>query len=125
MTRGAELPAVVDRYIAAVNARDWAAIAPCFTDDAEFWTLGVRTAHGSARIAKQLRESMGALPETYDEVVRVAVDGTIVFVEMVFRGRTTAGNAFEVNAADVIELTPDGSAITRVAAWFDSAQRPT
>lgn len=124
MTQRAQLPAVVDRYIAAANARDWDAVAPCFTDNAEFWTLGVRTAQGSAQIAEQLRKAMESLPETHDEVTRVAVDGTIVFVEMVFRGRTTQGNAFDVNAADVIELTPDGGAITRVAAWFDSAQRP-
>jgi hypothetical protein len=124
MTRHAELPAVVSRYIAAVNARDWAAITPCFTDDAEFWTLGVRTAHGAAQIADQLQESMESLPETHDEITRVAVGGSVVFIEMVFRGRTTAGDTFEVNAADVIELTPDRSAITRVAAWFDSARRP-
>ncbi|MEK8174471.1 nuclear transport factor 2 family protein [Streptomyces sp. M19] len=63
---------------------------------------------GSAQIAEQLRKAMESLPETHDEVTRVAVDGAIVFVEMVFRGRTTQGNAFEVNAADVIELTPTG-----------------
>ncbi|WP_255649945.1 hypothetical protein [Nocardia australiensis] len=39
-----------------------------------------------------------------------------------FQSRTIAGNAFEVNAADLIELTLDGDAITRVAAWFDAAQ---
>lgn len=88
MTRHAELPAVVDRYITAVNARDWASVSTCFADDAEFWTLGVRTACGAARIANQLRESMESLPETHDEVTRVATGGSVVFVEMVFRGRT-------------------------------------
>ncbi|SEP52933.1 nuclear transport factor 2 family protein [Amycolatopsis saalfeldensis] len=123
MTPSAELPAVVGRYFAAVNARDWAAIVPCFTEDAEFWMLGARTAHGAAEIAEQLRKSLEPLPESHDEVVRLAADGTMVLAELVFRARTPAGEAFELNAADVFELAPGGEAITRVSNWAGSPRK--
>ncbi|WP_328605038.1 nuclear transport factor 2 family protein [Amycolatopsis sp. NBC_00345] len=123
MTHSAEMPAVVDRYFAAVNARDWAAIAPCFTEDAEFWMLGARTARGGAEIAEQLRKSLEPLPETNDEVVRVAADGTLVLAELVFRARTPAGDSIRLNAADVFELTPGGEAITRVSNWSGSPRQ--
>lgn len=124
MNNSTKLPPAVNRYLAAANARDWAALASCLTDDAEFWTLGVLTARGPSRIADWLRESFGPLLESNGELTRVAADGTVVFVETVFRGRTPAGVAFEMNKAAAFELTPDGSAVTRVAAWFDPTQQP-
>jgi ketosteroid isomerase-like protein len=123
MTYSAETPAVVGRYFAAVNSRDWAGVARCFTDDAEFWMLGARTASGASQIAEQLRASLEPLPETHDEVVRVAADGSVVSAELVFRARTPAGDPFELNAVDVFELAPDGEAITRVSNWSGSPRQ--
>ena len=68
MSRHLQPPAVVGEYIEAVNARDWAAVAPCFTDDAEFWMFGTPVARGPENITAQLREAITTFPETRAEV---------------------------------------------------------
>ncbi|MFI6351056.1 nuclear transport factor 2 family protein [Streptomyces sp. NPDC050560] len=119
-----ELPQPISRYIAACNERNWTAIPPCYAADAEFLLQGSVVAKGNDEIAATLQANMESMPETHDEVVRVTVSGTMALVEMVFSGNTPDGTRFEAAAADIFELTPDGSEIARVSAWFDGTHAP-
>lgn len=80
-----------------------------------------RAGGGAEAIAAHFREVMGGLPSHHDEPTRIVVNGSVVVVEMVVRGRTADDRRIEFDALDVIELSPDASAIARLATWYDTA----
>ncbi|MTD55638.1 nuclear transport factor 2 family protein [Amycolatopsis pithecellobii] len=119
-----DMPPVIDRYLAAANARDWTTVAQCFTAQADCLNLGVVVAHGPTGIADHLRAVFDRFAEHRDEITRVVVDGSLAYVEVALHGRTHDGTAVDFPGADVFELTPDRTAIDRVSAWFDTSRTP-
>jgi ketosteroid isomerase-like protein len=114
-------PDPVERYFAAVNAEDWAAIRDVFAPDAELRTVGAPTRRGVDEIAAHFPAVLAALPVHHDEPTRVVVAGTVVTVEIRFEGRTAAGAPVAFDAVDVFDLTPDGTAIAKLSTWYDTA----
>ncbi len=114
-------PAVVERYFAAVNAEDWAAVGNLFTADAALAAVGAPTRHGREAIAGHFPWTLAALPVHHDEPTRVVVAGTVVLVEIRFSGRNRAGAEVAFDAVDVFDLTDDAAAIRRLSSWYDTA----
>lgn len=114
-------PTAVERYFAAVNDEDWAAIREVFAPDAELRTVGAPTRRGVDEIAAHFPRVLAALPVHHDEVTRVAVAGTVVTVEIHFSGRTGAGAVVEFDAVDVFDLDETGTTIEKLSTWYDTA----
>jgi ketosteroid isomerase-like protein len=114
-------PDVVGRYFAAVNAEDWAAVGDLFAEDAELAAVGAPARRGREAIAAHFPWTLKALPVHHDEPTRVVVAGTVVLVEVHFTGRNRADAEVEFDAVDVFDLSPDGTTITRLTSWYDTA----
>lgn len=119
------MPEVVARYFAAINAEDYDALGPVFAPDAVLRAVGGIERHGREEIVAHFPKVLAALPDHHDEPTRAVVgtlDGhPVVTVEIHFTGRSGAGAPVVFDAVDVIDLTPDGSAITSLTTWYDSA----
>jgi uncharacterized protein (TIGR02246 family) len=114
-------PPVVDRYFAAVNADDWAAVRDVFTPDAELHAVGAPPRRGREEIVAHFPQVLAALPVHHDEPTRVVVAGSVVLAEIRFTGRNRAGDEVVFDAVDVFDLTDDGAAIRRLSSWYDTA----
>ncbi|GLZ45402.1 hypothetical protein Acsp06_15870 [Actinomycetospora sp. NBRC 106375] len=114
-------PPAVARYFAAVNAEDWATITDVFAPDAALVSVGAPTRNGRDEIAAHFPKVLAALPVHHDEPTRVVVAGTTVLVEIAFAGRTTDDRPVAFDAVDVFDLTEDGTTITRLSTWYDTA----
>jgi uncharacterized protein (TIGR02246 family) len=114
-------PPVVDRYFAAVNADDWAAVGDVFTPDAELHAVGAPPRRGREEIVAHFPQVLAALPVHHDEPTRVVVAGSVVLAEIRFTGRNRAGDEVVFDAVDVFDLTDDGAAIRRLSSWYDTA----
>ncbi|MEJ2885035.1 nuclear transport factor 2 family protein [Actinomycetospora aeridis] len=114
-------PPAVERYFAAVNDEDWAAIREVFAPGAVLRTVGAPTRHGRDEIAAHFPKVLAALPVHHDEVTRVAVAGTVVTVEIHFSGRTSSGAPVEFDAVDVFDLDGTGTTIEKLSTWYDTA----
>jgi ketosteroid isomerase-like protein len=114
-------PAVVERYFAAVNAEDWAAVGNLFTSDGELAAVGAPPRRGREAIAAHFPWTLAALPVHHDEPTRIVVAGAVVLVEIRFSGRNRAGAEVAFDAVDVFDLTADGTAIARLTSWYDTA----
>jgi ketosteroid isomerase-like protein len=95
--------AVVASYFAAVTARDAAAVAACFTDDAELVT-SVGTHRGRAEIAAFYRDGAFRFDDLRPAPGPLLVDGdrVAVEIELFVDGRTHAVADFFTIAGDRI-----------------------
>jgi uncharacterized protein (TIGR02246 family) len=113
-------PAAVERYFAAVNDEDWAAIRELFAPDAELRAVGAPPRHGRDEIAAHFPKVLAALPVHHDEPTRAVVADRTVLVEIHFTGRTAEDRTVEFDAVDVFDLAEDGT-IVRLSTWYDTA----
>lgn len=122
---GVGLPEVVARYFAAINAEDYGALGRVFAPDAVLRAVGGIERRGRDAIVAHFPKVLAGLPEHDDEPTRAVVgtlDGhPVVTVEIHFVGRTPTGALVEFDAVDVFDLTADGSAITALSTWYDTA----
>lgn len=119
------MPDVVARYFAAINAEDYDALGPVFAPGAVLRAVGGVERHGREEIVAHFPKVLAALPTHHDEPTRAVVgtlDGhPVVTVEIHFTGRSVGDAPVEFEAVDVIDLTPDGTEITSLTTWYDSA----
>ncbi|MCD2187273.1 nuclear transport factor 2 family protein [Actinomycetospora soli] len=122
---GIDLPDVVTRYFTAINAEDYDALGPVFASDAVLRAVGGIERHGRQEIVAHFPKVLAGLPEHDDEPTRAVVgthDGhPVVTVEIRFVGRTPTGAPVGFDAVDVFDLAPDGSVITALSTWYDTA----
>ena len=114
-------PPAVERYFAAVNAEDWAAIREVFAPGAVLVSVGAPSRKGRDEIAAHFPQVLAALPVHHDEVTRVVVAGQVATVEIRFEGRTADGRDVGFDAVDVFDLSPDGTTIEKLSTWYDTA----
>jgi uncharacterized protein (TIGR02246 family) len=118
--------AVIERYVAALNAGDGATVADSFAEDA-VWTLdGELPISGTWRGREMiLNEFFGAAAKLFEpgstrvEVTRMIAAGDDVVLEWTSRARTTAGDRYENHCIGVFTIA-EGK-ITSVREYMDTA----
>lgn len=77
-----QVPEPVAAFLTAVEARDAAAVARCFTEDAEYhFLVPFPPAVGRAAIEGAFADVLGEVTQTEWEIVTSAADGDHVFLE--------------------------------------------
>lgn len=110
---------LVEEYLAAVNSHDWATLERVFHPDVEVVHGMTLSTTGREKAIKLLTAIVGQFAEHEDRPTRFIVDGDSAAVEITFVGRKADGTEITFEAADVIDT--DGSQITRVVSWYDTA----
>jgi len=89
--------AVLDRLTAAQNAHDLEAILACFHEDyrSEQPLFPARTFHGIDQVRANWSALLEAIPDFHADIVRSAVDGDTVFVEIHWTGTKADGTPLE------------------------------
>lgn len=114
-----QVPAAVEAYFRAVNARDWDSLAAVFAEDVHFRPVGSRPRQGRADVLAYYPPLLEGFATHHDEPVGVHVAGQVVTVEITFEGRTTDGAEVRFDAVDLFELDAEGC-ITRLSLWYDT-----
>jgi steroid delta-isomerase-like uncharacterized protein len=124
-----EMPALLDGYVAALNAHDAEAVAAAYAEDAVV-TQAVQdggTFTGRAEIAGWVRDNVAGLPDLEVGVVSVVQDADRLVWEWVYTGSYTgqypgapggAGQAIELRGVSVMEVQ-DG-VVVRETLYFDN-----
>jgi len=125
----AAIPPIVERWAAAWNAHDPAAMAALFTDDGLYEDLGFEWySGGKAMIASWVEVTTAGVPDVRIELVEAFQAGDRATAEWNFAGTHTGsfapdlpptGRAFSVRAASVFEL--EGDLIRRVTDYYNLA----
>lgn len=111
--------AVVTAYFAAVNARDFDALAGLFSPDASLHPVGAPDRHGREDVVAHYAPLLAGFTEGVDTPTRISVAGQVVTVEIRFEGRTVDGADIAFDAVDVFDITDDGR-IARLSLWYDT-----
>ncbi len=89
--------AVIDRLTAAQNAHDLEGMLACFHEDyrSEQPIYPARTFQGVDQVRKNWSTLLQSIPDLHSDVLRSAVDGDTVFIEIHWTGTKTDGTPFE------------------------------
>jgi uncharacterized protein len=108
MTTTSDSRSVITRYMAAIQARDEAAIRDSFAEDATWWLRGDLPISGTWRGRDTIvDEFLGTAMRYYDpesvsiEVTSVIAEGDAVAAEWTSRARTASGDPYENHCAAV------------------------
>jgi len=116
---------VIERYVAAVAARDMDTVSELFAEDATWWLGGELPLSGTWRGREAiLGDFLGSIPRLYRpetisiEITSLLADGDAVALEWTSRAVTTAGDDYENQCAGVFTVR-DGK-ITAVREYMDT-----
>ena len=116
---------VVERYIAAAESRDEAALRASFAPDATWWLRGELPISGTWRGRDTIIDDfLGTAMSYYDpgsvtiEVTSITAEGDTVVAEWTSRARTTDGAPYENHCIGVFSVR-DGE-ITSVREYMDT-----
>jgi ketosteroid isomerase-like protein len=119
MLRSVSTPgAVIDRLTAAQNAHDLEGMVACFHEDyrSEQPIYPARTFKGVDQVRKNWSALLQSIPDFHAEIVRSAVDGDTVFVEIHWTGTKSDGTPFEERGVLVMGVRDDRIAWGRLYA---------
>jgi len=116
-----QVPAAIEAYFQAVNARDWEALANVFAEDVRFQPVGSRPRAGREDVLAYYPPLLEGFAAHHDEPVRIHVAGDVVTVEIAFEGRTIDGAEVRFDAVELFELDADGR-IRRLSLWYDTRE---
>jgi fatty-acyl-CoA synthase len=109
---------LVERYFAAVNARDWEAFAATLHPEVSIRQGELLSASGVEDVTRLYRAIVAQYDEHEDRPTRILVDGATAAVEITFTGRRTDGTPLSFPAFDVIEV--EDGVIRAVSTWYDT-----
>ncbi|WZH52462.1 MAG: AMP-binding protein [Nocardioides alkalitolerans] len=109
---------LVERYFAAVNARDWDAFRDTLHPEVTIRQGDLLEAAGIARVTRLYQAIVAQWDEHEDRPTRVLVDGDTAAVEITFTGRRPDGTPVTFPAMDV--LTVEDGRVRRVSTWYDT-----
>jgi ketosteroid isomerase-like protein len=115
--------AVIDRLTAAQNAHDLEAILACFQADyrSEQPLFPSRTFQGIEQVRANWSALLEAVPDFHAEIVRSAVEGDTVFVEIHWTGTKADGTALEERGVLILGIRDDRIAWGRL--YADEVER--
>ncbi len=109
---------LVERYFAAVNARDWEAFAATLHPEVSIRQGDLLAADGIEAVTRLYQAIVAQYDEHEDRPTRILVDGDTAAVEITFRGRRTDGTPLGFPAFDVIDV--EDGLIRTVSTWYDT-----
>ncbi len=114
---------VIDRLTAAQNAHDVEAILACFREDyrSEQPLFPARTFHGIDQVRANWSALLDAIPDFHSEIVRSAVDGDTVFVEIHWTGSKADGTPLDERGVLILGIRDDRIAWGRL--YADEVER--
>jgi ketosteroid isomerase-like protein len=118
--------AVIDRLTAAQNAHDLEGMLACFHEDyrSEQPIYPARTFQGVDQVRKNWSALLQGIPDFHSEVLRSAVDGDTVFVEILWMGTKADGTPFEERGVLIMGIRDDRIAWARLYAEEVERQGP-
>ena len=110
--------ALIDRLTAAQNAHDLEGMLACFHEDyrSEQPMYPARTFQGIDQVRANWSALLEGIPDFHAEIVRSAVDGGTVFVEIHWTGTKADGTPFEERGVLVMGIREDRIAWGRLYA---------
>jgi ketosteroid isomerase-like protein len=101
--------ALIDRMTAAQNAHDLEAMLACFHEDyrSEQPQFPARTFQGIDQVRANWSALLDAIPDFHAEVLRSAVDGGTVFVEVDWTGTKADGTPLEERGVIIMGTRDD------------------
>ena len=110
--------AIAGDLVAALNARDYAAIAALADEDVAISGFGEGGDMGAEALRERLARHFSRFDESYgDAVVMQAVGGSPVAIRVTARGRDGSARATSVEKVLLIEI--DGGRISRLSFFSD------
>jgi ketosteroid isomerase-like protein len=106
-----EALAVVHRLQAATNAHDLEALVDCFAPDylSEIPLHPSRTFRGAEQVGRNWSQILAGVPDLHSELVRHAIDGTVVWAEWEWRGTRRDGAPHLMRGTTILAI--DGERI--------------
>ena len=101
--------ALMDRLTAAQNAHDLEGMLACFHEDyrSEQPLFPVRTFQGIDQVRANWSALLEGIPDFHSEIVRSAVDGDTIFVEIHWTGTKADGTPFEERGVLIVGIRDD------------------
>ena len=110
--------AVVERYFAAINARNWDALRQILHEDFSLRVVAAGVLHGIEAAVDYYEPLLARFEEGIDTPTRYLVSGNSVTVEIDFVGRTVDGRDVAFPAVDVFDIS--AGRIRSLSVWYDS-----
>jgi ketosteroid isomerase-like protein len=101
--------ALLDRLTAAQNAHDLEGMLACFHENyrSEQPLFPARTFRGIAQVRANWSALLESIPDFHAEILRSAVDGETVFVEIHWTGTKADGTPFEERGVIIMGIGDD------------------
>jgi ketosteroid isomerase-like protein len=101
--------ALMDRLTAAQNAHDLEGMLACFHEDyrSEQPLFPVRTFQGIDQVRANWSALLEGIPDFHAEILRSAVDGDTIFVEIHWTGTKAEGTPFEERGVLIVGIRDD------------------
>jgi ketosteroid isomerase-like protein len=114
---------VIDRLTAAQNAHDLEAMLACFRQDyrSEQPLFPARNFHGIDQVRANWSALLEGVPDFHAEIVRSAVDGDTVFVEIHWTGTKADGTPLDERGVLILGIRDDRIAWGRL--YADEVER--
>ncbi|MBA2514378.1 MAG: nuclear transport factor 2 family protein [Solirubrobacterales bacterium] len=108
----------MERLTAAQNAHDLEGMLACFHEDyrSEQPLFPARTFRGIAQVRANWSALLASIPDFHAEILRSAVDGDTVFVEIHWTGTKADGSPFEERGVLIMGIRDDRLAWGRLYA---------
>jgi ketosteroid isomerase-like protein len=115
--------ALLDRLTAAQNRHDLEGMLACFHEDyrSEQPLFPARTFRGIAQVRANWSALLEAIPDLHADVLRSAVDGDTVFVEIHWTGTKADGTPLEERGVLIMGIRDDRIAWARL--YVDEVER--
>lgn len=110
---------LVDRYFDSVNNHRWEQLAEILHPEVTIQHGMTLRTTGREQAVKLLSAVVRQFAEHEDIPTRTLVDGDVAAIEIRFVGAKPDGTRLEFDAVDFIDT--DGTHITKVASWYDTA----
>jgi ketosteroid isomerase-like protein len=113
----------MDRLTAAQNAHDVDAMVACFHDgyDSEQPLFPARTFHGIGQVRANWSAVLDAIPDFHAEILRSAVEGDTIFVEIHWSGTKADGAPLDERGVLIMGTRDDRIAWGRL--YVDEVER--
>jgi ketosteroid isomerase-like protein len=114
----ADPQALIDRLTAAQNAHDLEAMLACFHEDyqSEQPIFPARTFRGIDQVRANWSALLQSVPDFHAEILRSAVDGDTIFVEIHWTGTKSDGSPLEERGVVIMGIRADRIAWGRLYA---------
>jgi ketosteroid isomerase-like protein len=117
MTSVSATRSLIERYFAAINSDDWAAVRQIFTADGVYQGSGGRPHEGVDAVVEYFPKLFSAWKVHTDTPVGITIDGSTARADVVFTGTTLDGRELTFDAYD--DFLIEGDQLASVKTTYD------